>query len=145
MLFRSEVSRNHVAIAHAFFNNRAVHPMDEGARAARLFETLSRQQPSEVDISKLRIEDRMGVSIVFDAISTGHDLKNIPAVLEERPQASNFNRDTESQKCDVGSDPQNFDFNAFDAMAPIDFTQPEDIWGDSIWGMFDLGFGPPQN
>ncbi|KAK8134129.1 hypothetical protein PG984_006141 [Apiospora sp. TS-2023a] len=66
---------NHVLAAHGLFRTWSLEPGDEYGRAAVLFETLCRQAPHRADTQKLRLTDRMGVSILFDAISTAHELR----------------------------------------------------------------------
>ncbi|KAK8077622.1 hypothetical protein PG996_003792 [Apiospora saccharicola] len=66
---------NAVLAAHGLFRAWSLEPGDEYGRAAVLFETLCRQAPHSADTQKLRLTDRMGVSILFDAISTAHELR----------------------------------------------------------------------
>ncbi|KAK7948425.1 uncharacterized protein PG986_009311 [Apiospora aurea] len=66
---------NRVLAAHGLFRAWSLEPADEYARAAVLFETLARQAPHRADTQKLRLTDRMGVSILFDAVSTAHELR----------------------------------------------------------------------
>ncbi|KAK8039027.1 hypothetical protein PG993_007438 [Apiospora rasikravindrae] len=66
---------NRVLAAHGLFRSWSLEPSDEYARAAVLFETLARQAPHRADTQKLRLTDRMGVSILFDAVSTAHELR----------------------------------------------------------------------
>lgn len=78
-----EVARNHVAMAQRYLKAGALGTSDERARGAYLLEMLSRQQPIDVDNTKLRIDDRMGASLVYDAITAGHELRNEPAEVDE--------------------------------------------------------------
>ncbi|KAK8006593.1 transcription factor SEF1 [Apiospora marii] len=81
---------NHVLAAHGLFRSWSLEPADEYARAAVLFETLCRQAPHSADTQKLRLTDRMGVSILFDAISTAHELRGGPSevVVDEQATAT---------------------------------------------------------
>lgn len=77
---------NHVLAAHGLFRSWSLEPADEYARATVLFETLCRQAHHSADTQKLRLTDRMGVSILFDAISTAHELRGDPSeVVVEEP------------------------------------------------------------
>ncbi|KAF1971835.1 hypothetical protein BU23DRAFT_470039 [Bimuria novae-zelandiae CBS 107.79] len=145
-----ETAKNHVAIAQRFLKAGARDAKDETARAALLLEVLSRQEPMDIDHTKLRVDDRMGASLLFDAITRGHELRQIEVNVEERtpPQQNEaeadqqlpaaevppplvlpeFNDYAEIPQTDVGV------MNGFDI--PLDFALPQDLWGDSVWGMF---------
>lgn len=79
---------NHVLAAHGLFRAWSLEPADEYARAAVLLETLCRQAPRSADAQKLRLTDRMGVSILFDAISTAHELRGGSSEVVVDEQAS---------------------------------------------------------
>ena len=137
-----ELARNHIAIVHTILQSGAVGNLPECQRAAFLLEVLGKQQPSDVDNSKLSIESRMGPSLIFDAITTSHVLLGRDLVAPPIPP--------EPMEIPQGNDgtfpnitnPGDFDFgaattNGFDT---LDFTAlPDDLWGDNIWNMLDMG------
>lgn len=53
-----ETAKNHVAIVQRFFKASTKDPTDEKSRAAVLFEVLSRQEPVNIDNTKLKVDDR---------------------------------------------------------------------------------------
>lgn len=142
-----EIACNHVALAHKILKSMSTEPNDEQSRGARLLETLSQQQPVDMDIAKLRIDNRMGASIVYDAITTGHSLRNENIEAEEHTPEFGVDPVVEQTTASFngGYPPDNFDFNVEDQFDPMDFKLPEDLWGDSIWGMFDVGIAQPRN
>lgn len=147
-----ETARNHVAIAQRFFTAGAIDPTDptdEKARAALVIEVLSRQQPMDIDITKLKIDDRMGASIVFDAITRGHELRNIKTDVEEKTSPQEDGAEVQQQITEVPPPVSEPEFTAYADMSqadlngmndfdiPLDFNAlPQDLWGDSMWGMF---------
>jgi hypothetical protein len=138
-----ELARNHVAIAQRYLKWGCNDPLDERVRGAILFDVLCRQKPIDLDNSKLRVDDRLGASLLYDAITTGHVLRNRPVEVEEASprtdsKASPKTEDAapaEQQIPEPGNEVDiQDDMNGF---GPMDFSLPEDLWGDSIWGMFD--------
>lgn len=78
-----QMAANHVMMAHHIFQTCATSPQDEPGRAASLFETLGRQAPISADATKLRLTDRMGVSILLDAVSTASEVRGRPVEIAE--------------------------------------------------------------
>ncbi|KAF9734089.1 hypothetical protein PMIN06_008064 [Paraphaeosphaeria minitans] len=150
-----ETAKNHVAIAQRFLTAGAHNAIDGKARAALVIEVLSRQQPMDIDSTKLKIDDRMGASIVFDAITRGHELRNIKADVEERTSPRDNGDFQQRSVAEMPPPPVVPEFNDYAEMTqadmsamsdfdiPLDFNAlPQDIWGDSMWGMFGT-FAPP--
>jgi hypothetical protein len=141
-----ELARNHVAIAQRYLKLGCDDPLDERVRGAVLFDVLCRQKPVDLDSSKLRVDDRLGASLLYDAITTGHVLRNKQVEVEEAsPKAESKSspkpiEDVEDKQ-EVVAAPAEFDTQAptidMNNYGPMDFSLPEDLWGDSIWGMFD--------
>lgn len=137
-----ELARNHVAIAQRYLKLACNDPRDERVRGAILFGVLCQQQPIDLEKSKLKVDDRMAASLLYDAITTGHVLRDLPVEIEESPPKS-------SSK--AGSDGQARQEENSHAIQPeqleqpmtmpefeqMEFAFPDDLWGDSIWGMFD--------
>lgn len=147
-----ELARNHVAMAQRYLKAGSKGPADEKFRAARLLEALSRQQPVDLDTTKLRIDDRMGASLVYDAITTGQELRGAKPEIEEEGaehHAENHisNHVAEPRQHEGGPSTMPLiqepppdmavDVSNMGAFAGLDFSLPEDLWGDSVWGMFD--------
>jgi hypothetical protein len=158
-----EIARNHVAMAQRYLKAGSLSKGDEKNRASILLERLSRQQPVDVDHTKLRIDDRMGASLVYDAISTGHEIRDHNVEVSEEngtdhhvpetgqnatvhaqvPQMEmpgpSFPSGEEMGQIDINN------MNGIDPMemfgGPMDFSLPDDLWGDSVWGMFS-SFAP---
>ena len=84
-----QLAANHVKAAHQVFQTCAVGPRDEFARAAAFFETLGRQDPVNADALRTRLaaDQRMGVSILFDALSTASEARGRPAEIVEEWEA----------------------------------------------------------
>lgn len=147
-----EIARNHVAMAQRYLKAGSRGQQDEKWRAAQLLEMLSRQQPVDVDHTKLRIDDRMGASLVYDAITTGHELRNLQTEVEEEGASTENVVPDANRSAGVPQPPMAVlteipqvtvdDLESF-VGGPLDFSLPEDLWGDSVWGMFGT-FAPPQ-
>jgi hypothetical protein len=131
-----EMARNHIAIAHRYFQAGSTTPQDERARVARLFETLSRQQPFDIDNAKLRIDNRMGWSLVDDSIEISKDIreKSAQSTPKEVPVI---------EEPVLDNQPLNFDAD-MNELNLLDFQLPSDIWGDTLWGVFDISSAPWQ-
>lgn len=191
-----EVARNHVAMAQRYLKAGSRSKRDESERAAFLLQVLSRQSPVDVDNTTLRIDDRMAASLVYDAITTGHKLRNLPTdVLHEQAERETQAERTTAREREGEEDeeeeateatstavqpedgalplplplpldndaltqmdafgnmlPQplmssvqggmaDVDINGMDPFggASWDFALPEDLWGDSVWNMFNSG------
>jgi hypothetical protein len=144
-----ELARNHVAIAQRYLTLACKDPMDERARGAILFNALCRQPPIDLEKSKLKVDDRMAASLLYDAIATGHALRHEPVELEESaPKASGKTENKASEmpskqqevpSAAVGNSAQDVDMSSMQVneFGQFDYALPEDLWGDSIWGMFD--------
>jgi hypothetical protein len=137
-----ELARNHVAIAQRYLKLACNDPLDERVRGAILFELLCRQEPIDLEKAKLKVDDRMAASLLYDAITTGHVLRDLPVEVEETPSkaSSKANSDVSTRQhepeaiIDISQHDMTMNTNGF---APMDFSLPGDLWGDSIWGMFD--------
>jgi hypothetical protein len=128
-----ELARNHVALAQRYLKLGCDNPLDERVRGATLFDVLCQQQPIDLEKSKLKVDDRMAASLLYDAISTGQALRNMPIEVEE----SSPNPNSEAR---IASSHPSFEQDTaidMDEFGVMDFSLPEDLWGDSIWGMFD--------
>ncbi len=154
-----ELARNYVAISRQFLAAGAMGPDDERMRGAKLFERLSRQQPVDLAKSKLRVDDRMGASLYYDAVATGHALRNESTEIEKsapkesKGSASGKPQGPLAQFPDISTE-SSHPFSDMDIAGyeTLDFTMPEGLWGDSIWGMMAniapagyATYGPPGN
>jgi hypothetical protein len=138
-----ELARNHVAIAQRYLKLACNDPLDERVRGAILFDVLCRQKSIDLEKTKLKVDDRMAASLWYDAITTGHVLRDMPVEVEESPPKSSSKANSETAPKQEEPEPV-ADANQHDssmmnanAYAPMDFSLPGDLWGDSIWGMFD--------
>jgi hypothetical protein len=137
-----ELARNHVAIAQRYLSSLSEDPMDERVRGATLFGILSRQKPIDLETSKLRVDDRMGASLVYDAVTLGHELRHMPSEVEEPETKTNGNGIDVGNEQETTVDSETLEMLMdeevqVDTYPPLDFSLPQDLWGDSIWGMFD--------
>jgi hypothetical protein len=143
-----ELARNHVAIVHSFFKAGVLAPGDEYDRATKFFELLSRSQPVDIDNVKLKVDNRLGQSLVYDAMSTTHSMRNISLgaeeVEQERTLASGLEQNPIAQTDGLGQFGLNFDATMMEGLGPIDMSLPIDIWGDNPWDMIDVGFPLPH-
>jgi hypothetical protein len=144
-----EMARNQVAIARRFLEVGAMGPKDERMRGAKLFERLSRQQPVDLDSSKLKVDDRMGASLYYDAVATGHALRHEPIEVEKASPKVSVDASVKSSVppvqplSDISAQLPSMDDIDMNGYGTIDFSSlPEDLWGDSIWGMFG-NMAPP--
>lgn len=134
-----ELARNHVAIAQRFLAAGSKNAQDERAKGARLFEILSSQKPVDLDNSKLKVDDRMGASLFYDAVTKAQELRQRPTEVEEplRWRVKLGVVETQEPAADISG--QHFSSHdlsmaAFDTM---NFELPQDLWGDGGLGMFD--------
>ena len=130
-----ELARNHIRIAHNYFKDGSTAPNDEKARVARLFETLGRQTPVDIDNTKLRIDNRMGWSLVDDSIEMSKELR-------QKSEQSTPAMISTSEEPSVVDEMIDFDSTTLDDFDSLDFSLPEDIWGDSLWAMFGNNYAP---
>jgi hypothetical protein len=138
-----EMARNHVAIARQFLQVGAMGPQDERMRGAKLFERLSRQKPVDPDSSKLKVDDRMGASLYYDAVATGHALRNERIEVEESSPKGDAEAPINSDElpvqpsADINGQLLSMDDIDTNGYGTSNFSSlPADLWGDSIWGMF---------
>jgi len=136
-----ELARNHVALAQRYLRLSGEDSRDERVRGAILFDVLCKQAPMDLETAKLKVDDRMAASLWYDAISMGHVLRNRPVEVEEAsPKAVSDDRVAGQE--DGGEDgtqdalPYTHEPGVM-GFGPMEFSLPEDLWGDSIWGMFD--------
>lgn len=79
-----EAALTHIGIAHTIFNSCSERENDEYHRAAQFFECLShRRQGTSNYQTSLRLDHLMGVSILFDALSTAAEMRGRPVELSE--------------------------------------------------------------
>jgi hypothetical protein len=137
-----ELARNHVAIAQRYLKLACNNPRDERVRGAILFDVLCRQKPIDLEKSKLKVDDRMAASLFYDAITTGHVLRDMPVEVEESPPKPSSKANSEvlarqpKPNPAIDSIQHDMPMNT-NELAIMDFSLPGDLWGDSIWGMFD--------
>ncbi|RSL65559.1 hypothetical protein CEP53_003629 [Fusarium sp. AF-6] len=74
---------NHISMAQNLFKACATEPRDEYNRTARVFEVLGRESPRSIEPDALRLTHRMGVSIVFDAVSNASEARGKPVEIRE--------------------------------------------------------------
>ncbi|KAI8723007.1 Fungal-trans domain-containing protein [Fusarium sp. LHS14.1] len=74
---------NHISMAQNLFKACATEPRDEYNRTARVFEVLGQESPKSIEPDALRLTHRMGVSIVFDAVSNASEARGKPVELRE--------------------------------------------------------------
>ncbi|RSM18119.1 hypothetical protein CDV31_003041 [Fusarium ambrosium] len=74
---------NHISMAQNLFKACATEPRDEYNRTARVFEVLGRESPKSIEPDTLRLTHRMGVSIVFDAVSNASEARGKPVEIRE--------------------------------------------------------------
>ncbi|ORX90664.1 hypothetical protein BCR34DRAFT_501846 [Clohesyomyces aquaticus] len=152
-----EMARNHVAIVHAYLKEGAsTRVRDEKARAAALLENLVKQQPVDLENMKLRVDNRLGASLVIDAVSLSAELRGesgeafrdiLPSTCIHEQEIIHNHTYHEAPPVHAVHDPLDLGYNSMENMEnlaplPLDFNLPNDIWGDSLWGMFDLGNFP---
>jgi hypothetical protein len=133
-----ELARNHVALAQRYLKLACDNPLDERVRGAILFDVLCQQKPIDLEKSKLKVDDRMAASLLYDAISTGQALRNMPVEVEEmspNPEFRAASSEIRQQEPEPTYEPHAA--TNMDEFGTMDFSLPEDLWGDSIWGMFD--------
>ncbi|KAF2654248.1 hypothetical protein K491DRAFT_705345 [Lophiostoma macrostomum CBS 122681] len=136
-----EVARNHLAIAHKILQSGSIGNLVDCQRAAILIEILGRQEPSDADNVKLRIDSRMGASLILDAITTSHTLIGRETIQPPiQPQPLQYSPNSNETAPEIANQSA-FDFGV-EGFGSMDFSSlPEDLWGDNLWTMFDMG--PP--
>lgn len=127
-----DLARSHVGTACSYLRKHSTDSTDEPGRAAAAIETLNRYSASK-GMRAMRISDRMGASIFYDALAMASELRTKPVRL--------MSEQDEPQQRLGGSKPAERSESEFD-----DVRQGED-GGDSI-GLpsefmedFDMEFG----
>lgn len=174
-----QLAANHVIMAHTIFKTLATQPMDEYGRVARLFETLCKQQaqmpPSsaggdDAASGKPAHSDRMGVSIVLDAINTaralrGHSMEihehevlgtaaattttpgSLPghAQQQQQQQQSNGSSNNANNSNNSNGVPDVYGSGITPQIVepwPSDLAFANVFWGDPSWDVFSLPADP---
>lgn len=147
-----QMAFNHVMMAQHIFQTCATSPQDEPGRAASLFETLGRQAPISADATKLRLTDRMGVSILLDAVSTASEVRGRPVEIaegetpkgtpvyakEEPPYGGLMNNNRELPVHGGGGGGVQEPW-----LADLTLSN-NDLWNDTVWDMFGYQTGFPH-
>ncbi|KAL7621704.1 hypothetical protein AAE478_009031 [Parahypoxylon ruwenzoriense] len=143
-----QLAANHVIMAHTIFKALATYPGDEYTRAATLFETLCKQAPIPTDTGKPSLIDRMGVSIVLDAINTARELRGCPIVMSEPEFPSTTEALTAQNNHNNNNNIAHQDvYNATPHLVepwPSDLAFANEFWGDPTWDVFNISIGTPQ-
>ncbi|KAI1803933.1 hypothetical protein F4811DRAFT_562103 [Daldinia bambusicola] len=137
-----QLAANHVIMAHTIFKTLVTRQRDEYDRAANLFETLCKQAPASADASRPSLSDRMGVSIVLDAIDTAREIRGFPinppvpeisVTGEAAPRENNM------------SHPDIFTGNTqVEEPWSSDLMFANMFWGDPSWDIFNIPTDTPQ-
>ncbi|RYP80249.1 hypothetical protein DL769_002551 [Monosporascus sp. CRB-8-3] len=137
-----QLAANHVMMAHHIFQTCAASPRDEFGRAAVLFETLARQAPISADATKLRLTDRMGVSILLDAVSTASEVRGRPVEIAEHesPGGTSIYHKQESYIVN-GELPAG---GASEPWLAELILSNNNLWDDTVWDIFNYQAGFPQ-
>lgn len=90
----------------------------------------------------------MGASLLFDAITRGHELRHIKPDVEEKISPHEVKADELPPSAEMPPPPFIPDTSDYEDMTqvnlntvddfniPLNFELPQDLWGDSVWGMF---------
>lgn len=78
-----ESAAKHILLAQEHFNGCSLEQMDEFNRTAKLFEVLARSPSEGSESAKLRMNHRMGVSIVLDAVTDATEVRGRPVGVDE--------------------------------------------------------------
>ncbi|KAI1759242.1 hypothetical protein GGR53DRAFT_165567 [Hypoxylon sp. FL1150] len=135
-----QLAANHVIMAHTIFRTLAATPRDEYGRVANLFETLCKQhQPptssASTDDMKTLHSDRMGASIVLDAITAAREIRGCPIEIQE-PNVLDTTEGLPGH--DNGAQGDIFG-TAHPLMEPwpSDLAFANEFWGDTSWDVFN--------
>lgn len=85
----ADLARSHVGIACSYLRKHSTEPSDEPGRSAAAIETLNRYSASRGLSRSMRISDRLGASIVYDALTMASELRTRPVRLmseQDEPQ-----------------------------------------------------------
>ncbi|KAG5743742.1 hypothetical protein H9Q72_012096 [Fusarium xylarioides] len=78
-----QIVANHVAMTQTLCRACTIDPKDEFSRIVSVFEALGREISKEEDKTKLVLNHRMGVSLLFDAVNTAGKIRGKPVEVEE--------------------------------------------------------------
>ncbi|KAL9573210.1 hypothetical protein ACKAV7_002895 [Fusarium commune] len=78
-----QIVANHVAMTQTLCRACTIDPKDEFSRIASVFEALGRESSKEEEKTKLVLNHRMGVSLMFDAVNTAGKIRGKPVEVEE--------------------------------------------------------------
>ncbi|KAF5712237.1 transcription factor [Fusarium globosum] len=78
-----QIAANHVAMTQTLCRACTIDPKDEFSRIVSVFEALGRESSNEEDKTKLVLNHRMGVSLMFDAVNTAGKIRGKPVEVEE--------------------------------------------------------------
>ena len=74
---------DHILMSHDIFRGCSTDPLDEFGRAARIFDILGSLSPDKSEPSKLRMTNRMGVSVLLEALNITHEARGRSTELDE--------------------------------------------------------------
>lgn len=131
-----QLAADHVAIAHGIFRLCATKAKDEYGRVADLLDTLRRQRPTEDEGARPRRTDRMGVSLVLDAISTAAEVRGESAEISE----STATTGNEVRGDDASG--KDLNFTELESQTPdpwpSDLAVVNGFWNDPMWDVFNF-------
>ncbi|KAI0172955.1 hypothetical protein GGR52DRAFT_429291 [Hypoxylon sp. FL1284] len=132
-----QLAANHVIMAHTIFRTLAAEPEDEFGKVAGLFERLCKQAPGSTEDGKSRQADRLGTSIVMDAIANSRDVRAYPIEAQEIDVVHAGEGMSGHDHSAPGSDM----FAAEHQMMPpwpSDLAFASEFWGDTSWDAYNL-------
>lgn len=74
---------DHILMSHDIFSGCSTDPLDEFGRAARVFDILGSLSPDKSEPSKLRLTNRMGVSVLLEALNITYEARGQSTELDE--------------------------------------------------------------
>ncbi|KAF4466658.1 transcription factor [Fusarium albosuccineum] len=132
---------NHIAMGQTLFNACSTEPRDEWSRTAKVFETLGAEHSTQPSSSKLRLTHRMGVSILFDAVSSASEARGRPVEIQDEDTPQDTSPATTGDPGSTGPELSLNDVPDFVPPEPgIDFLPG--FWNDPYMSL--LSFDPPS-
>lgn len=127
------IARNHVLMAYSQFTRFSEDPLEESSRVATVIEALSRCPPSSSrGPYALRTDNRHGASIIYDAVSTASEIRNLPVHVPNEDDSGRFGN------CTPDYEGQQTRESSTDMPTADTWVWNTDL-PENIWNELDLG------
>ncbi|KAJ8120902.1 hypothetical protein ONZ43_g2513 [Nemania bipapillata] len=138
-----QLAANHVVLSHSIFKSCSTYPTDEMGRVAKIFEELCQHGPMAIDPQQVAPGDRVGVSILMQAMKLA-TRKRDATTSNMEPPVPQTAQSTSTYNNMMTSDP--FGLSMSETLDPwgMDMMFFDQYWDDSTLDSLNLSFMDTQ-